>query len=330
MNREQMFVELSRRREIIESIPGVTEVAFGFPVPGGSPDMIYLPLEIPHPDDSTNRVEIYAGSVESRFIDLLGLELIHGRAPEEGETTGVLVNQTLARAFWGRDDVVGERMPGYVLWGSGGAEVIGVLEDLSFEHPSAAVPPYVFLTLGSPGPAVQTVVESTLTAAELIVEFDLLDATGALEVDVRNVRPLALLRAGLIPADRARAYLTIASAVLVVFLAAFGFYGTQRYLVTAGRREYAIRASLGAGPRALRRLVLARGLLLGLPGVIVGGLLAFIAVGFLRDDIVSRDVSPGAVTAGVIVGLVVLILIASFGPAREAARMQPAPLLRAD
>jgi len=113
-------------------------------------------------------------------------------------------------------------------------------------------------------------------------------------------------------------------------LAAFGFYGVQRYLVMAGRREYAIRAALGAGPRSLRRLVLRRGLLLGLPGIILGVPLAFIAVAWLRDDYVSREVSPYVVTLVVLLGLIGLLLVASLGPARLARRTHPAPLLRED
>jgi ABC-type antimicrobial peptide transport system permease subunit len=77
--------------------------------------------------------------------------------------------------------------------------------------------------------------------------------------------------------------------MLVVFLAAIGFYGTQRYLVTAGRREYAIRSALGAGPRSLGRLVIARGMRLGLPGLIFGIILAFLVVAcFSVDECPSR------------------------------------------
>jgi ABC-type lipoprotein release transport system permease subunit len=100
--------------------------------------------------------------------------------------------------------------------------------------------------------------------------------------------------------------------------------------VTAGRREYAIRASLGAGPRALGRLVLWRGLSLGLPGLVLGTLLSFLTVAWLRDDFVSRNVLASVVTLAVFVGLVLLLIAASLGPARQARRTQPAPLLRED
>jgi hypothetical protein len=130
LNREQLFVEYVRRREIVKSIPGVTGVAFGSPVPGAvNFGLAVVPIR--DPLDATKVIDARLGSVNSEFIELFGLSLVHGRAPEYGETTGVVINQTLARAFWGRDDVVGEILPGNVRWGSEGANVLGVLEDLS-------------------------------------------------------------------------------------------------------------------------------------------------------------------------------------------------------
>jgi len=174
------------------------------------------------------------------------------------------------------------------------------------------------------------VIESSLPAAELQQQLQGLIDAGEIELGRPFIRPLIDLRANILAPDTARSWLTIGTASLVVLLAGFGFYGTQRYLVMAGRREYAIRASLGAGPKALGRLVLRRGLVLGLPGLVLGGLLAFIVVAWLRDDFVSRDVGPGTVTGVVVLGLVALLLLASLGPARRASRTEPAPLLRED
>jgi ABC-type antimicrobial peptide transport system permease subunit len=181
-------------------------------------------------------------------------------------------------------------------------------------------------TSGALSPTV--LIRSTLPTAEVQQQLEGLAEVGGIEMTVNIVRSHAAARMQLIAADRARGFLTIGTATLVVLLAALGFYGTQRYLVTAGRREYAIRASIGAGPQALGRLVIRRGLMLGLPGLVLGAMLSLITVSWLRDDFVSRDVSALAVTAVVAAGLVLLLAAASFGPARQAMRTQPAPLLR--
>lgn len=331
LNRNEIVVEYTRRREAIEAIPGVSAVAYGSPVPGGeSEDLIPFPVRLADPNDPTRVIEAYTGSVDDRYVDLMGFRVLYGRAPGLAEADGVVVNQALAQALWGRDDVVGERIPGDVRWGMQGADVLGVLEDLSFDHPSAAAPPYAFSVLSSPVARRSTVIRAELTAADLQQALDELTAAGTLEAEVTEVVSLGGLRAELIAPDRARGLLTIAAAGLVVLLAAFGFYGTQRYLVAVGRREYAIRASLGAGPAALGRLVLRRGLVMGLPGLVLGGSLAFIVVAYLRDNFVAREISPGIVTACALSGLAVLLMAASVGPAREARRTRVAPLLRED
>jgi len=128
--------------------------------------------------------------------------------------------------------------------------------------------------------------------------------------------------------DRARTTLTLASAVLVLVLSGFGYFGTQRFLVAAGRREFAILAAVGAGPKAIGRLVLGRGLVQGLPGLVLGSLLAFVVVAWMRDDFFSSAVPPAIVTVLVAAGIAGLLLAATLGPARQARNTQPAPLLR--
>lgn len=317
---EYARVALARRREAIEAIPGVTAVAFGQPVPGAPQDG--TGSRITDPNDPANEIVVRMGGLDSRFIDVLGLTVIHGRQPEDSGTTVAVVNQALARAIWGREDVVGESLPV-----RGGVEIIGVLEDLSFEHPSAAVQPLIFLSSINPFGG-KAVIESGLSAAELRRELDAIVSSGDVEIQIDNVRPLRQLRSDLIAADRARGLSTIAATTLAVLLTAFGFYGIQRYLVTQGLREYAIRAAVGAGPRGLSRLVFVRGLAMSLPGLAVGAMLSFIVVAWLRGDFVSRDISPFVISVAVTAGLAVLLVAASLGPARLARLSQPAALLR--
>jgi len=326
ITQDEYTVAAARLSEAVEAIPGISAVAFGSPVPGSESEGRF-PTMIPSPVDPTQQIGIQVGEIEQRFIELLGLNLIYGRAPEGQEPRVVVVNQTLARTIWGREDVVGEILSGSALLGNirtgEGSQIVGVLEDVSFGHPSAPAKPYAFRGYAN---FLSGVIETRLTAAEL--QQALQDIESVLDVQVPVVRPLRDMRRELIAADRARSYLTMATAALVVLLSVFGFYGTLRYLVAAGRREYAIRAALGAGPRALGRLVVWRGLLLGLPGLAIGGLLSLIAVAWLRDDFGSIEVPATAVTLAVVVGLIAILLLASLGPAREARRTQPAPLLR--
>ncbi len=324
-------IDAAQQREVIEALPGVRGVTLSDLAPGQMQGRLQE-RQIRDPRDPSRETPIGYLRIDSQFVGVLGLKLLFGRVPTEGEIGVSLVNRALARRFFGRDDVVGERLEI-----SGAAdprtEIAGVLEDLSFLHPAADIEPTLFRNL--PPPARQVVflgvIESSLGAAELQRQLQARFDSGELELGQPNVViPIGDFRERNIAPDRARGLLTLATATLVVVLAAFGFYGTQHYLVSAARREYAIRASLGATPRALVRLVVRRGLMLGLPGLVLGAPLAFIAVAWLRDHFLSPQISPAAVTIGVALGLTALMLVASLGPAHVAQRADPVLALRDD
>jgi ABC-type antimicrobial peptide transport system permease subunit len=243
--------------------------------------------------------------------------------PEDQEPVVVAVNQALARQVWGHDDVIGEVLFGTLL-GQEGSEVVGVLEDLAYGHPAATPEPVVFR--GYPS-MLSTVIESSLGIAELQRALENIDPT-MLDIRISRVESLESLRAEMLAPDRARTILTLATSILVIALTAVGFYGTQQYLVASGRREYAIRASHGAGPRSLGWLVMRRGLRLALPGMVFGALLGFIAVAWLRADYLTHAISPFLAVIWVVAGLAAIVLAANAGPAWQAMRTRPAELMR--
>jgi putative ABC transport system permease protein len=321
-------ITAANQREVIEALPGVVAATFGDSIPGGQVGGL-LKRPVRDPVDSSREIPVGYVQIDAQFVEVLGLQLLYGRAPDEGEIGVSLANEALARLVFGRDDAVGETVEIQGL-AQGNTEIVGVLEDVPFGHPAAGVEPALFRNLPSRAFVLRGVIESPLSSGALQQELLRLYESGALELRPNSVIPLADIRESMIAPDRARGLLTISTASLAILMAIFGFYGMQRYLVSAGRREYAIRASLGAGPKALRQLVVTRGLLLGLAGLALGTLLAFLLVAWLRDAFLSREISPGIVAVGVVIGIALLLLAASLGPARQAMRMQPAPLLRED
>jgi ABC-type antimicrobial peptide transport system permease subunit len=323
--RVMTMVDATRQSEIIDGIPGVNAVTLTSLVPAWLEE---LPMRrVRDPNDTARIIEIGFGVIDAHFTEVLGLRLLYGRTPNENDIGVSLVNRSLAQDLFGRDNVVGEILE-ISPDGSARSEIVGVLEDLSFVHPTAEVEPMLF-SLGPQSFIARAVIDGTLTSEDLRNQMQGLYESGSLSIGTPSVvRPLSDLRDVAIAQDKKRGVLTIIVASLVVALAGFGFYGTQTYLVAAGKIEYAIRASLGAGPRRVSRLVFLRGLEIGLPGLLLGALFAFYAVAWLRDDFLSREISPGMVAIAVAVSLALLILLASAAPARRVRRMQPAPLLR--
>jgi putative ABC transport system permease protein len=100
--------------------------------------------------------------------------------------------------------------------------------------------------------------------------------------------------------------------------------------VAQRRRELAIRLALGAGETSVARLVLREGLVTALAGAALGLCVAFGFGGVLRDVIFGVRATDPA-TYAVSVGLLLAsVLLATLLPARRAARLPPASLLRAE
>ncbi len=128
--------------------------------------------------------------------------------------------------------------------------------------------------------------------------------------------------------SRTVAWLSALLGGLALMLAAIGLYGVTSYGVTERRREIGIRLTLGASHGAAERLVLARVARLVATGVTLGvgvSLLAAPTVRALLFELEPRDPATMSIAAGI---LAAVGLLAGWLPARRAARIDPARVLR--
>ena len=128
--------------------------------------------------------------------------------------------------------------------------------------------------------------------------------------------------------QRIAATLLGACAALALLLAAIGLYGVVAYAVSQRTREIGIRMALGAGRSAVVRMVLGGSMKLVALGLVIGlalSLAAGRAVESFLGDVSSAD--PVALVAGPVV-MIACALVASWLPARRAARIDPMLALR--
>jgi ABC-type antimicrobial peptide transport system permease subunit len=123
--------------------------------------------------------------------------------------------------------------------------------------------------------------------------------------------------------------LGVAAAVTLI-LGVVGLYGVIAYIVTLRTRELGLRIALGAQPRAVAVMVTRQGLVLSGVGIAIGLALVVVVARFLRSFLYEVAPTDPATLAGAAGTLIVFALLASWIPARRAARVDPTEALRAD
>jgi putative ABC transport system permease protein len=143
-----------------------------------------------------------------------------------------------------------------------------------------------------------------------------------------EVRTLDDIVSRAIATPRLTGFLLGTFAMLALMLASIGIYGVLAYAVAQRTHELGVRAALGASSSALLRLVLIRGLILALLGLVIGlggtiGLTRFIAT--ILFNIPPRDPMTLTWVAAVLAGVAML---ACYIPARRATKVDPLVALR--
>jgi len=147
---------------------------------------------------------------------------------------------------------------------------------------------------------------------------------------IEDVRSASAEQAQAITPVRITVLATAGLGIFAIALAALGVFGLTAFFVAQRIPEIGVRVALGASPPGILRMVLRQALELAAIGLFMGGLGAIALGGVLRSQFVNA--SPlGPFTLGrlalVFLGVVVL---ASWLPARRAARVDPMAALRID
>jgi putative ABC transport system permease protein len=117
---------------------------------------------------------------------------------------------------------------------------------------------------------------------------------------------------------------------IALLLAAVGIFGVIAYTVTQRTREFGIRLALGENPRHTRRDVIARGMRLVVPSILVG-LGASLLLSRFLGGLLYRTSPHDPLTLGGIAGLLgAVALAACYLPARRATAVDPAIALRSE
>jgi predicted permease len=277
----------------------------------------------------------YLNAVTPRWFSTFGTRLVAGRDFEVRDDAGppvAIVNHAFARHFFGTRPAVGQRVR-YETGPRGMTEVeiVGVVADAAYRGMRDAFPPTMYrpaaqITDGPPflnltvrtAPGGAAGLQPALTRAirgvdpGLTVTYRAL--TDRIHDQLTEVRTIALL-SGFFGA-------------LALILAAIGLYGVTSYGVNERRREIGIRLTLGAGRAAAERFVLGRVARLVTIGIALGLAASLALSPIVRTLLYQLEPRDPATIALAAVVLTIVGLLAGWLPARRAARIDPAQVLR--
>jgi putative ABC transport system permease protein len=131
-------------------------------------------------------------------------------------------------------------------------------------------------------------------------------------------------------ASRAAAIAAAACAMLAVLIATIGLYGVVAASVTERTREIGIRLALGSTPHGVVRYVMAMGFRLGACGLVFGLAGALVLARAMAQLLLGVAVFDPVTFTVVPVGLSVVVLAATYLPARRAVKLEPMTTLRTD
>jgi predicted permease len=265
------------------------------------------------------------------YFRLMGMPIVRGRdfAPEDAARKPgvVIINETLARAYFGEADPIGQRV-GYqepAEW-----EIVGVVRDALIDGLRVAPPRLLFHELRSrPGePARNLYVRVSGPSAGVKAALEQAVARAEPGLAIREVVTLDELMTRTVSNERLMSRLTGAFSLLAVLVACAGLYGTISYSVARRTGEIGVRIALGASPgRVMRQVLGETAWLVGL-GAVVGVGLAVVALRYTETLLYGLSPRDPATLIGSAVVLATVGLLAGVIPARRAARVDPLTALR--
>jgi hypothetical protein len=274
------------------------------------------------------------------YFNTLGIHIQRGRGFENGDRSAgestIVLSDALARKLFPGGRAVGQRL---IIDGQT-SMVIGIAADVRNNGPAGEISPEYYM-LRKPTPdatfrnqmpgngwrqakvAIRTPMNPAVMAGWLKKEIAAIDPALPITVSTMQQRVSRLN-------DRPRfnAILLTLFAAMGLTLAAIGLYGVMSFLVGQRTQEIGVRMALGATPRAITQLILARAAAWTLAGTftgLVGSWFAARAIGSLLFEVPERD--PWTLAA-VVPGLLLVALAAAWIPSLRAARLDPMTALR--
>ncbi|HKQ79500.1 MAG TPA: ABC transporter permease [Blastocatellia bacterium] len=332
----QQRVEFHNRLvERLVVLPGVNAAGFTSVLPFSSNfDGRGLAVEDqPKPPGAEISVDLYI--ITPDYLRTMAIPLRTGRPLTERDTEETpkvaLINETMARALWPKQDPLGKRIkfPGSERNPQPWRSIVGVVADVAQYALDRQPPMQIYLADAQYPASFMTLVVRTASdpagfASAVRNEVRALDKEQA----VFGVAALEELIGASIALRRFLMLLLLSFAAVALSMAAVGIYGVISYAVTQRTREIGIRMALGAQASDVLRLVVGQGLRLVLSGVVIGLVVALGLTRLIKTMLFGVSARDPLTFIVISMLLTVVALLACWIPARRATKVDPLLALR--
>jgi len=331
-NRHEHYAQFYR--EVIDrvrAVPGVLSAgaAKDVPIRGSGERFGFLPpgYVLRAGEDAPTAQIIH---ISDGYFKTVGTPMLAGRdflRQERADTPWVvIVNQAFVKQFLPKGNPVGQSLRfGDALRG----DVVGVVGDIRQTAIDEPAKPTIYID-NMQNSRVRVNLVARTAGAPLAMTRQVEDAIWSLDRDqtITSVFTFDDIMNEAVARPRLLTVLLGVFGGLGLLLGSLGIYGVLAYLVNQRQREIGVRMALGAQQSDVLRLVVLRGMVLAIAGVLIG-LIGALALTRLMQGVLYGVEATDPLTFGVVaLGLLAVAALASWLPARRAASVDPAVAIR--
>jgi predicted permease len=269
--------------------------------------------------------------VGPHYLETMGIPLMRGRGFGRQDTPNsqrvAIVNERLAHDFFPGKNAIGQT------FNSDHTLIIGICGDTRFKDLRDSPPPTYYLfsrQVADYGPggqmtfAVKTASNPAAVSASLRRTIHTFDQS----LPIAHLRTQQEQIDDTLQSERLFAFLTSGFGLLALVLACIGIYGIMAYTVARRTNEIGIRLALGAQRRQVMTMVVSEALWLVILGIGAGIAAALLLTRSLQSMLFGLKADDPLTYGAAGLLLIGVALLASFVPARAAARVNPIEALR--
>lgn len=314
----------------LSRLPGIDSVAEASHLPLSDTRQIGFRLEHAAADD----YQMAENSLVSwGYFRAMGIALVAGRdfnsSDRRNSIPVAIVNQAFSRRYFAGRDPIGKHFD----WGGRGMfTIVGVAADVHISSLDSDPPPMIYFDMFQVQSGVSGntafILRGPTAGTELLPSIQKQIWSMDSELPLYQAATLQSLISESLAQRSFTLVLLGAFAATALLLAAVGIFGVISYLVAQRVREFGVRFALGANRSQIMLLVLARGAWIAFVGCVCGLALSLLASRLLVTSLYQTKQYDQMMLCLVPALLFAVVLLASWIPARRAARVDPMHALR--